>query len=390
LKILYIVSTYPSENTTAGNFYQRTAEALEKLGVEVCVICFVPKTFSSMGFISKKWKEYYRLINQDEMINGVRVVRLGYFGLPLERIWARPNYFMFKNAFSFIERKKIEFDIIEANYAFPYCVVGKMLAEVYDKPLIATLRGSDVNVDAFRGWLGRNRFISGIKNANRIHVVSTALKEKVESIYPNNRTMVLPIGLDLNLINKIKDVNKQSAKKMLDWNGFHIIFVGSLTFLKGLDLIILLINNPKYKEITWHFIGTGQYHGQLTFYKNVVVHNHLDYESTLKLIYISDLLILPSRGEGMPNVIKEAGALETPVLASDVGGIPQILDYGLNGTIFKTSQIIDLENNLNRILENYSIAKEKAKHLMIHVYKTYDIDKNAKILKDVYLNELID
>ena len=58
-----------------------------------------------------------------------------------------------------------------------------MLAEVYDKPLIATLRGSDVNVDAFRGWLGRNRFISGIKNANRIHVVSTALKEKVESIY---------------------------------------------------------------------------------------------------------------------------------------------------------------------------------------------------------------
>ena len=217
MKLLYIVSTYPSENSTAGNFYQRTAEALVKIGVEVCVLSFVPKTIPGMGLFSKIWNHYHNLINRDEMINGVRVVRLGYLGLPLERIWARPNLLMYKNARRFIEKNKIEFDIIEANYSFPYCVVGERIASVYDKPLIATLRGSDVNVDAFRGSFGRHRFVSGIKGANRIHVVSAALMEKVESIYPNRRTSIMNVGLNLSRLNSFKNTDKTSAKISLGY-----------------------------------------------------------------------------------------------------------------------------------------------------------------------------
>ena len=388
MKLLYIVSTYPSENSTAGNFYQRTAEALVKIGVEVCVLSFVPKTIPGMGLFSKIWNHYHNLINRDEMINGVRVVRLGYLGLPLERIWARPNLLMYKNARRFIETNKIEFDIIEANYSFPYCVVGERIASVYDKPLIATLRGSDVNVDAFRGSFGRHRFVSGIKGANRIHVVSAALMEKVESIYPNRRTSIMNVGLNLSRLNSFKNTDKTSAKISLGWNGFHVIFVGSLTYLKGVDLLLSTIMNPKFSDLTWHFIGTGQYERQLSEIKTVKLYFHLDNDSTMKLIYASDLMILPSRGEGMPNVIKEAGAMGTPILASDVGGIPELLNHGINGTMFKSGDLADLNVNLQNILDNYQMALEKAKYLFDYVTDKYDINKNSRVLADIYKKEI--
>ena len=390
MKLLYIVSSYPSENSTAGNFYKRTAEALVEIGVEVCVLSFVPKTIPGMGLFSKLWNEYHNLINRDEIINGVRVVRLGYLGLPRERIWARPDLSMYNNARRFIEKDKIKFDIIEANYSFPYCVVGERIASLYDKPMIATLRGSDVNIDAYRRFFGRYRFVSGIKGANRIHVVSDALKKKVESIYPNRRTCVMQVGLDLSHLNSFKNTDKSSAKIALGWNGFHVIFVGSLTYLKGIDLLLSTMYNPKFSDLTWHFIGIGQYEKQLLKIKVAKLHFHLDNDSTIKLIYASDLMILPSRAEGMPNVLKEAGAMGTPILASDVGGIPEFLNHGLYGTMFKSGDLADLIINLQNILDNYQNAREKAKNLRDYVADRFDINKNSRVLASIYKKELTD
>jgi teichuronic acid biosynthesis glycosyltransferase TuaC len=388
MKLLYIVSSYPSEVSSAGNFYQRTAEALIKHGVEVCVITFVPKTLFLMSFFSKTWNNYRYMVNRDEIINDVRVVRLGYFGLPLERIWARPDLFMFSKARRFIEKNKIEFDIIDANYSYPYCLVGEMISSFYDKPLIATLRGSDVNIDAFRGSFGRHRFVSGIKGANRIHVVSAALMEKVESIYPNRRTSIMNVGLNLSRLNSFKNTDKTSSKISLGWNGFHVIFVGSLTYMKGVDLLLSTIMNPKFSDLTWHFVGIGQYEKQLSKIKVAKLHFHLDNDSTIKLIYASDLMILPSRGEGMPNVLKEAGAMGTPILASDVGGIPEFLNHGLYGTMFKSGDLAELNINLQNILDNYQMALEKAKYLFDYVTDKYDIHKNSRVLADIYKKEI--
>lgn len=387
MKVLLIVSTYPNKKSTAGNFYLRTAEALVKIGVEVCVISFVPKTFPLMAKISPKWDEYRHIINHDEIINGVRVVRLGYFGLPMERIWAWPHFSMFKSAKDFIETNKLQFDIIDANYAFPYCVVGEKLAAYFDKPVIATLRGSDVNIDAYRSEMGKHRFISGIRLANRIHVVSHALKLKVESIYPNKRTSVFPIGLDFSLIHELK--NAVPAKHSFNSKAkCDVVFVGSLTYLKGIDLLIEAIADSKFSNINWHFIGIGPYVAELSKYENVNLHMHLKYETTLFWMNSSDLLVLPSRGEGMPNVIKEAGALNVPVLASDVGGIPELLNDGQFGTIFKSGDVEDFKHKLNIVLNNYNEALEKAKLLHDYVSDNYDINRNTIVLKEIYRKEI--
>jgi len=384
LKILYIVSTYPSEYSTAGNFYQRTAEALVEIGVEVCVLSFVPKTIPGMGLFSKLWNEYHNLINRDEIIYGVRVVRLGYLGLPRERIWARPDLSMYNNARRFIEKDKIKFDIIEANYSFPYCVVGERIASLYDKPMIATLRGSDVNIDAYRRFFGRYRFVSGIKGANRIHVVSDALKKKVESIYPNRRTCVMQVGLDLSHLNSFKNTDKSSAKIALGWNGFHVIFVGSLTYLKGIDLLLSTMNNPKFSDLTWHFIGMGQYEKQLLKIKVAKLHFHLDNDSTIKLIYASDLMILPSRGEGMPNVLKEAGAMKLPIITTKVGGIPELLNYGERGTIIENDNINTIIDAINFSILNPDIGISKAEKLYKQIIEEYDIVKTNQKLINTY------
>ncbi len=60
--------------------------------------------------------------------------------------------------------------------------------------------------------------------------------------------------------------------------------------------------------------------------------NALDY------VYAADALVLPSRAEAMPRVILEAMALKTPVIASDVGGIPELIEHGQSGLLFSHDQ----------------------------------------------------
>ena len=90
----------------------------------------------------------------------------------------------------------------------------------------------------------------------------------------------------------------------------------------------------------------------------------------------------------MPNVIKEAGAMGTPILASDVGGIPELLNHGINGTMFKSGDLADLNVNLQNILDNYQMALEKAKYLFDYVTDKYDINKNSRVLADIYKKEI--
>lgn len=62
----------------------------------------------------------------------------------------------------------------------------------------------------------------------------------------------------------------------------------------------------------------------------------------LDFIYAADLLVLPARAEAMPRVILEAMALKTPVIASDVGGIPELIEHEKTGLLFSHHNPVEL------------------------------------------------
>ncbi|MCX5749204.1 MAG: glycosyltransferase family 4 protein [Candidatus Saganbacteria bacterium] len=90
-------------------------------------------------------------------------------------------------------------------------------------------------------------------------------------------------------------------------------------------------------------------------------------------INIMDICVMPSRHESMPYVILEYIAMGKPAIASKVGGIPEVLDDGVNGILFEPKDIDKLAQKAVELLDN----KEKA----------LEISRNAKIKSDEYTIE---
>ncbi|MFH1423741.1 MAG: glycosyltransferase, partial [Candidatus Nealsonbacteria bacterium] len=72
-------------------------------------------------------------------------------------------------------------------------------------------------------------------------------------------------------------------------------------------------------------------------------------------------LVLPSITEGLPRVILEAMALQKPVIASNVGGIPDLVKDGVNGFLFEAGNVEQLAQKLRTLLSNKEMAIEMGK-----------------------------
>jgi teichuronic acid biosynthesis glycosyltransferase TuaC len=97
----------------------------------------------------------------------------------------------------------------------------------------------------------------------------------------------------------------------------------------------------------------------------------------------ADVLVLPSHSEGLPTVLVEAGSLGLPVIASPVGGIPDLLEHG-RGTLLRGVSSAAIGEALDGFERNRSSAEAAARRLREFVLAEHDVDTNAGRLLDVY------
>src|SRR5687767_14607017 len=96
-----------------------------------------------------------------------------------------------------------------------------------------------------------------------------------------------------------------------------------------------------------------------------------------------DVLILPSHNEGMPTVLIEAGAAGLPVIASAVGGIPELLADN-RGELIPPRSVEAIVSAIVRLRQNSEAASRRAAALKQFVRDYYDVDANAKMLTQLY------
>ena len=102
----------------------------------------------------------------------------------------------------------------------------------------------------------------------------------------------------------------------------------------------------------------------------------------------SNVFVCPSTIENSPNSVGEAMMLGTPVVASYVGGIPDMLDNGKEGLLYQSSAPYMLADCIMRIFADDDLAMTLSKNAITRAHITHDKEKNAKALLDVY-NEII-
>ena len=97
-----------------------------------------------------------------------------------------------------------------------------------------------------------------------------------------------------------------------------------------------------------------------------------------------DLFVLPSLTEGLPNVLLEAAACRVPLVATNVGGVPEIITHEKTGLIVEPGNVDQLESAIERCLCDKIFRKELADNAYKMVSESYHIEGQTRRLESLY------
>jgi glycosyltransferase involved in cell wall biosynthesis len=103
----------------------------------------------------------------------------------------------------------------------------------------------------------------------------------------------------------------------------------------------------------------------------------------LEIVYASDCMILPSREEALPRSILESMTLKTPVLASDVNGIPELIDDGIHGLLFSHDRPRQLTKKMERIAKDKEFRDEMLQNAYNKYWQNFSRAKHMERWKEV-------
>lgn len=218
------------------------------------------------------------------------------------------------------------FDLVIAHgmYGIPAGAVAR--AAVGPGNYSVVCHGSDVNV-----LMASNRqlYRAALDDSNVSLFVSAALASRARELgMSSQRVAVVPNGVDLALFNPGR---RDRARERLGLSAEDdvVAFVGKLAMVKGADRLpeIAAAVVEVRPAARWLIAGDGPLGVGLAqaFGSEVRMLGRLAQDEVADMMAASDALVIPSRSEGWPTVIREAHASGTPVVGSSVGGIPEAL-----------------------------------------------------------------
>ena len=219
------------------------------------------------------------------------------------------------------------------SWAYPDGVAGILLAKMLRIPAIIKVHGSDINMNLQHQMRAR-QILWALNRADAIMAVSGALAEKlVELGVSREKIQVIYNGIDRKLFSP-SDLRNSRHKLGLSPNRKLVLFIGNLTQEKGcIDLFeSFKIICEQTLDVDLAYIGSGIESdslglriSQCGLEDRVQLLGSMNHIALAGWIGASTLVALPSHNEGVPNVLLEAMACGKPVVATKVGGIPEVV-----------------------------------------------------------------
>jgi len=226
-----------------------------------------------------------------------------------------------------ILRQGFNFDLIDAHYFYPDGVAAVLLGRTFGKPVVITARGTDINRIA-DDPLPRRMIQWAANEAAGVITVCQALKDRLVEIGVNSRPIrVLRNGVDLEIF---QPADRAAARAKYGLTGRVVLSVGHLIRRKAHHLVIEALT--LLPDETLLIAGSGPEKAalralclRLGVAERVHFLGQLPHAELAELYSAADVLVLASEREGWANVLLEAMACGTPVVASDVWGTPEVV-----------------------------------------------------------------
>jgi glycosyltransferase involved in cell wall biosynthesis len=329
MRLLLITNVFPSPlHPTKGVFNLQLVRALRRAN-EIRVICPIAWTDEMMGRSGRRRIPPERFHTAD----GTRVLFPRYYFPP--KVFRRHyGSFMWYSVRGIVRDQLVGFrpDVILGYWAHPDGEVAVRAARLANVPALVMVGGSDVLLMTGNG-ARRQCVLNVLRAADRVVPVSNSLKEKlVEFGIESGKVRVVERGVDTSLFHP---GDRDEARRKLGLKAFSpvLVWVGRMVPVKGLDVLLAACGVLRRQGLDFHLclIGDGPLRGALA--RQADAEGIADAVRFIGAVPPDDLpdwyraanvVVLPSRSEGVPNVLREAIACGIPYVASRVGGIPDL------------------------------------------------------------------
>ncbi len=342
MRFLVFTTLYPNAQMPAhGIFVENRLRAFlqrhnaDARGNDIRVVAPVPW----FPFGSKAFGKYARWAQTPhrETRHGIEVFHPRYFIAPKIGMHSAPQALArcFRAAIKEATQDGWDFDFIDAHYFYPDGVAAATVAREVNKPLVITARGSDITQIA-KYPRPRAQILKAALGADAIITVAASLKDELVALgAPVQKIRVLRNGVDLQAFTP---GDREAAREALGVSGPVIVSAGHLIPRKGHELVIgalrqipgatlLIVGDGAERMRLEHQAKRAGLSARVRFLGPVAP------EKMPEIYRAADVLALASSREGWPNVLLEAMACGAPCVASDVGGVAEVIREPAAGRI---------------------------------------------------------
>ena len=276
-------------------------------------------------------------------------------------------------------------DVLLASWGFPDAVASLVWCRILGIPAVIKVHGSDINVKATMPGQ-RAQICWALRKAGAVVAVSDALCQRLINLgIPKEKIRLIYNGVDLDVF--VPEPQIEARKSLgIKLHQRSILFVGNLEITKGCKELVLSFSDlfKENENVHLYFIGRGRAEKELKglagstgCLNNVHFWGEVEHADLTRWYNAADLICLPSYNEGVPNVLLEAMACGLPVVATNVGGIPEIVSAE-NGLLVKRKDTKGLAVALRTAL-----AKNWDAEAIIGSIQHYSWDRNLAELEQV-------
>ncbi|MFH1231833.1 MAG: glycosyltransferase [Planctomycetota bacterium] len=329
---------YPSEtNPIAGIYIKEHALAIA-LSHQVTVIYHDTSLKGNIKF-SDKYEDGLRVIRFASS-KILKLFRLSYIGY----LWNMVK------CYRYLRREKYKPDIIHCNVFFT-SLPGVILGKLYRVPVVLSEHWSGFHTKEI-SWRARLLLKIGLNKVSMILPVSKALQKEMESYNIRNRFTVVPNTVNTSLFSPISRNNNRIKR---------ILTVSGITKIKGIYYLIQAIAKVKNKrdDFILDIVGDGPMRGEYEelskesgLDKIIVFHGLKLQTQVAEFMRNCDFVVIPSLWESFSCPLIQAFACGKPVIASNVGGIPELLN-GMFGILVPSANIDTLAEAIEIMLDKY-------------------------------------
>ena len=255
------------------------------------------------------------------------------------------------------------------------------------------------------GWVG-NSLKRKIHNSvdkislrlfNKVIINSEFMKNQIPLWgIPKDRINIIHNAVALEHFNNNEETASLKKKLGIDSNKTVIATVGRLSREKGHMLLLEAASKviAQLPDLIFLIIGEGPFEKKLKDHaKKLGLSKYVlftgFFDDLPSVLNLTDIFILPSTSEGMPMTLLEAMSASKPIIATSVGGVPEVVQDGKTGILLKTRNPTQMAKAITNLVNNKKAAVEMGRKGRQLVEKTYSIEYLVKNIEDIYRSVVI-